>query len=72
LLKQQTEKNFEGYIFFSLIYRIKLIASKKPVILEYVAAEAIAGTNFSIPCGSFLSNKLDFIASGIDAKLISE
>ncbi len=56
----------------SLTYRIKLKASKKPVILEYVTAEAIAGTTISILSGSFLSCRTDFMASGIDAKLIRE
>ena len=51
---------------------MKLTASKKPVILEYVTAEDIAGTIFSILFGSFLSDKIDLIATGIDAKLISE
>lgn len=55
-----------------LYYKMKLKASKKPVILEYDTAEAIAGTIFSTFSGSFLSNKIDFIASGIDTKLISE
>jgi len=53
-------------------YKIKLIASKKPVIREYATAEAIAGTTFSILSGSFLNDKMDFIASGTDTKLISE
>src|SRR5215212_5898441 len=55
-----------------LTYRIKLKASKKPVILEYVTAEAIAGTTLSVLSGSFLTCKIDFIASGIDAKPIRE
>ena len=70
-----TRTNLRAYYTFMpalLIYNMKLKASKKPVILEYVTAEAIAGTIFSTFSGSFLSNKIDFIASGIDTKLISE
>ena len=63
---------YQNYKNLSLTYRIKLKASKKPVILEYVTAEAIAGTTLSVLSGSFLSCKTDFIASGTDAKLIRE
>ena len=63
---------YQNYKDISLIYRIKLKASKKPVILEYVTAEAIAGTTISILSGSFLSCRTDFIANGSDAKLIRE
>ena len=69
VVKATTEQNYKNV---SLVYRIKLKASKKPVILEYVTAEAIAGTMLSIYSGSFLSCKTDFIARGTDAKLISE
>lgn len=69
-MKSIDRKKSQEYIFPN--YRIKLIASKKPVIREYVTAEAIAGTTFSILSGSFLNDQIDFIASGIDAKLISE
>jgi hypothetical protein len=55
-----------------LTYRMKLKASKKPVILEYVTAVAITGTIFSILSGSFRSGKIDFTPKGIDAKLMSE
>src|SRR5215203_298908 len=63
---------YQSYKNISPTYRIKLKASKKPVILEYVTAEAIAGTTLSVLSGSFLSCKTDFIANGIDAKLLRE